>query len=155
MAVPIPNSVLPTSRQTYCCRVAITNIPAAGAHTPATIRPLLAQRPGDNLQFSPNRRVEALICTRNDVPGNLAVLLTAVGVFGTGTGWPDIIVAAIMSSLALQGPRVVIRQSLGELRSDRKPFVCGRVGISPRPHAVCMCRTGSYMVVDWGINDDL
>ena len=40
MAVPIPNSVLPTSRQTYCCRVAITNIPAAGAHTPATIRPL-------------------------------------------------------------------------------------------------------------------
>jgi Co/Zn/Cd efflux system component len=63
----------------------------------------------------------AWICTRNDVLGNLAVLLAAVGVFGTGTGWPDVIVAAIMSGLALQGATVVIRQSLGELRSDREP----------------------------------
>jgi Co/Zn/Cd efflux system component len=29
----------------------------------------------------------AWICTRNDVLGNLAVLLAAAGVFGTGTGW--------------------------------------------------------------------
>jgi Co/Zn/Cd efflux system component len=58
----------------------------------------------------------AWICTRNDVLGNLAVLLAAVGVFGTQTGWPDIIVAAIMATLALQGATVVIRQSLGELR---------------------------------------
>lgn len=58
----------------------------------------------------------AWICTRNDVLGNLAVLLAAAGVFGTGTGWPDIIVAAIMAGLALQGSSVVVRQSLGELR---------------------------------------
>jgi Co/Zn/Cd efflux system component len=58
----------------------------------------------------------AWICTRNDVLGNLAVLLAAVGVFGTQTGWPDIIVAAIMATLALQGATVVARQSLGELR---------------------------------------
>ncbi len=58
----------------------------------------------------------AWICTRNDVLGNLAVLLAAAGVFGTGTGWPDIIVAAIMAGLALQGATLVIRQSLGELR---------------------------------------
>lgn len=58
----------------------------------------------------------AWICTRNDVLGNLAVLAAALGVFGTGTGWPDIIVAAIMAALALQGATVVIRQSLGELR---------------------------------------
>jgi len=58
----------------------------------------------------------AWICTRNDVLGNVAVLLAALGVFGTGTGWPDIVVAAIMSALALQGAAVVIRQSLGELR---------------------------------------
>src|SRR5919109_2157019 len=54
------------------------------------------------------------ICTRNDVIGNLAVLLAALGVFGTGTGWPDVIVAAIMASLALQSAVMVIRQSLGE-----------------------------------------
>ncbi|MGA8177149.1 MAG: cation transporter [Pseudolabrys sp.] len=58
----------------------------------------------------------AWICTRNDVLGNLAVLLAAAGVFGTGTGWPDIIVATIMASLALQGSWLVVQQSLRELR---------------------------------------
>jgi Co/Zn/Cd efflux system component len=58
----------------------------------------------------------AWVCTRNDVLGNLAVLLAAVGVFGTGTGWPDIIVATIMAALALQGAWIVINQSRVELR---------------------------------------
>jgi len=57
----------------------------------------------------------AWVCTRNDVLGNLAVLLAALGVFGTGTGWPDVIVAVVMAGLALQGAVVVIRQSLREL----------------------------------------
>jgi Co/Zn/Cd efflux system component len=55
------------------------------------------------------------ICTRNDVIGNLAVLLAAAGVFGTGTGWPDIAVAAVMAFLAMQGAISVVRQSLAEL----------------------------------------
>jgi Co/Zn/Cd efflux system component len=59
----------------------------------------------------------AWICTRNDVLGNLAVLLAALGVFGTGTGWPDIIVATIMAALALQGAAMVIRQALDEVRT--------------------------------------
>ena len=63
----------------------------------------------------------AWVCTRNDVLGNLAVLLAAVGVFGTGTGWPDVIVAAIMASLALQGAWLVLNQSLAELRSNASP----------------------------------
>ena len=58
----------------------------------------------------------AWICTRNDVLGNLAVLAAALGVFGTGAGWPDTVVAAIMASLALQGAAVVIRQAVRELR---------------------------------------
>ena len=44
------------------------------------------------------------------------MLAAAAGVFGTGTGWPDIIVATIMAGLALQGAWMVIRQALGELR---------------------------------------
>jgi Co/Zn/Cd efflux system component len=59
------------------------------------------------------------LCSRNDVIANLAVLLAALGVFGTGTGWPDVIVAAVMASLALHGAWVVIRYSLAELRLDR------------------------------------
>jgi Co/Zn/Cd efflux system component len=56
------------------------------------------------------------ICSRNDVLGNLAVLLAALGVFGTGTMWPDIVVAGVMASLALQGSAIVMRHSFAELR---------------------------------------
>jgi Co/Zn/Cd efflux system component len=59
----------------------------------------------------------AWICTRNDVLGNLAVLAAALGVFGTRSGWPDILVATIMASLALQGAFTVIRQARLELQS--------------------------------------
>jgi Co/Zn/Cd efflux system component len=55
------------------------------------------------------------ICSRNDVIANLAVLGAALGVFGTGTGVPDLVVAAVMAVLALQGAAVVIRQATAEL----------------------------------------
>jgi Co/Zn/Cd efflux system component len=58
----------------------------------------------------------AWLCSRNDVIGNVAVMLAAVGVFGTGTGWPDVIVAAIMAALGLQGASEVMRHALLELR---------------------------------------
>lgn len=58
------------------------------------------------------------ICSRNDVVANLAVLAAALGVFGTGTGWPDIIVAAVMAVLAIQGATTVVRQALAELRKE-------------------------------------
>ena len=61
----------------------------------------------------------AWICTRNDVLGNLAVLMAALGVFGTGNGWPDVIVATIMAGLAIQGAILVIRQAVGELSPKR------------------------------------
>jgi Co/Zn/Cd efflux system component len=61
----------------------------------------------------------AWICTRNDVLRNLAVLLAALGMFGTGTGWPDIVVAAGMAAPALQGASTVLQQSLGELRQPQ------------------------------------
>ena len=59
----------------------------------------------------------AWICTRNDVIGNLAVLLAALGVFGTSAGWPDVLVATVMASLALQGAFIVLRHAWGELHS--------------------------------------
>ena len=67
----------------------------------------------------------AWICTRNDVLGNLAVLLAALGVFGTGTGWPDVIVAAGMAGLALQGAWTVLNQSRAELRISTSPTPAG------------------------------
>jgi len=55
------------------------------------------------------------ICSRNDVLGNIAVLLAAAGVFGTQQGWPDAVVAAIMATLAFQGAWMSIRAGLHEL----------------------------------------
>jgi len=60
------------------------------------------------------------ICTRNDAIGNLAVLAAAAGVFGSGTGWPDYIVAAIMSGLAMTGAVQVTRQALSELAHTQR-----------------------------------
>src|SRR3546814_15306318 len=54
----------------------------------------------------------------NDAIGNIAVVAAALGVFGTGTGWPDIVVAAILAMLGLSGGWQIVRQALGELRGD-------------------------------------
>jgi Co/Zn/Cd efflux system component len=56
------------------------------------------------------------LCTRNDVIANFAVLAAAAGVFGTGTVWPDVAVAAALAVLGLSSGRIVIRHALVELR---------------------------------------
>ncbi len=59
------------------------------------------------------------ICSRNDAIGNAAVVLAAAGVFGTGTAWPDLVVAAIMAALGISGGWQIVRQATGELRGER------------------------------------
>jgi Co/Zn/Cd efflux system component len=60
------------------------------------------------------------LCSRNDALGNIAVMLAAGGVFATATGWPDILVAALIAGLNLSAAAHVLRQALAELRSERK-----------------------------------
>jgi Co/Zn/Cd efflux system component len=74
---------------------------------------LLAYRTGDANMWS------VWLCSRNDVLGNLAVLFAALGVFGTGRGWPDLIVASSMALLALQGAWAVVTHAAAELRMAR------------------------------------
>lgn len=57
------------------------------------------------------------LCSRNDAIGNAAVMLAALGVAGTGTAWPDLIVAAGMGLLGLSAARQVITQARSELAS--------------------------------------
>lgn len=59
------------------------------------------------------------LCSRNDAIGNVAVLLAAVGVLGTGSRWPDLLVAALIAGLAISAGRAVMRQARGELASGR------------------------------------
>jgi Co/Zn/Cd efflux system component len=56
------------------------------------------------------------LCSRNDAIGNVAVMLAALGVFGTGSAWPDLAVAALMALLALWAGQSVVRQALAEMR---------------------------------------
>ena len=56
---------------------------------------LYAYREGDSNMRS------VWLCSRNDALGNIAVLLAALGVFGTGSGWPDLLVASIIAGLAI------------------------------------------------------
>jgi Co/Zn/Cd efflux system component len=63
-----------------------------------------------------NRR-SVWICSRNDAIGNIAVVAAALGVFGTGTAWPDIIVAVILAGLGMSGGLQIVRQAMRELRT--------------------------------------
>src|SRR4051794_11481251 len=74
---------------------------------------LWAYRSGDSNMQS------VWLCSRNDVIGNLAVLLAGVGVFSTSQGWPDLVVAIVMAVLALQGAWVVTRSASRELTGAR------------------------------------
>lgn len=59
------------------------------------------------------------ICSRNDAIGNIAVVAAAAGVFGTGTAWPDIIVALVLAGLGISGGWQTVRQAVAEMRADR------------------------------------
>jgi Co/Zn/Cd efflux system component len=57
------------------------------------------------------------LCSRNDAFGNIAVMLAAVGVFGTGSAWPDLAVALGMAALAIWGGWSVIQHARFELKA--------------------------------------
>lgn len=57
------------------------------------------------------------LCTRNDAIGNLTVMAAALGVFGTGSAWPDLVVAGLMATLALHGGWQVLRQARREINA--------------------------------------
>jgi Co/Zn/Cd efflux system component len=81
---------------------------------------LFAYRNGDSNMRS------VWLCTRNDAIGNVAVLLAALGVFGAGAGWPDIIVATIMGILGLTAARAVIVQARQELQAAEVTAIAPR-----------------------------
>ncbi|MDG9670491.1 cation transporter [Hahella sp. CR1] len=75
---------------------------------------LYAYREGDSNMRS------VWLCTRNDALSNIAVMLAALGVFGSGTAWPDLVVAGIMACLALSAAFQVLRHARKELRHDHE-----------------------------------
>ncbi|MBE1297976.1 cation transporter [Phycobacter azelaicus] len=58
------------------------------------------------------------LCSRNDAIGNVAVMIAALGVWSTATGWPDLIVAGIMAGLFLNSAWQILVQAIAERRED-------------------------------------
>jgi len=56
------------------------------------------------------------ICSRNDAIGNVAVGAAALGVFGSGSAWPDLLVAALM--MPSRQPRMVNVRRFADERTD-------------------------------------
>jgi len=70
---------------------------------------LYAYREGDaNMQ-------SVWLCSRNDAIGNVAVMLAALGVFGSGSAWPDLLVAVIMASLAISAAIQIVKKAYVEI----------------------------------------
>ena len=67
------------------------------------------------------------LCSRNDAISNIAVMVAALGVFGTGSAWPDLVVAAIMGTLAVTAGVSVVRHA----RSDIAEAKAGPVELTP------------------------
>ena len=61
------------------------------------------------------------LCSRNDAIGNIAVMLAALGVFGIGSAWPDLLVAIIMASLGLSAAVHVLKRATVELAFIKNP----------------------------------
>ena len=56
------------------------------------------------------------LCTRNDVIGNLAVILAAGGIIATKSNWPDLVVALGMGLLAIQSAWLVFADARREIK---------------------------------------
>lgn len=57
------------------------------------------------------------LCSRNDAIGNIAVMIAALAVWGTNTGWPDLIVAGVMAALFLTSATQIVQQAMAEKRA--------------------------------------
>lgn len=63
------------------------------------------------------------LCSRNDAIGNTAVMIAALGVWGTVTAWPDLIVAGLMAGLFLASSTQILRQAWSEYRTEQPPIM--------------------------------
>lgn len=56
------------------------------------------------------------LCSRNDIIANLSVLLAAAGVRIFDSGWPDILVGAVIAGLFLRSALTVLQESFAEMQ---------------------------------------
>jgi Co/Zn/Cd efflux system component len=60
-------------------------------------------------------------CSRNDIAANIAVLLAAGLVWVTGSGWPDLVIGALLALLFLRSAVRVFRSAAAAIRRGLPP----------------------------------
>ena len=104
------------------CRVFYVGVPAAGIMGGIGFLALVANLASVLILVKykdGNANVRSVwLCSRNDAIGNVAVMIAALGVWGTATGWPDLIVAGIMAGLFLTSAVQILKQALAEQHRD-------------------------------------
>ncbi len=75
---------------------------------------LLWQRRADDINMR-----SAWVCSRNDVVGNLGVLVAAAGVALTASPWPDIIVGLVVAGVFCRSAIQVIRAATASIPRSR------------------------------------
>jgi Co/Zn/Cd efflux system component len=73
----------------------------------ASVLLFLWRHRGDDLNMR-----SVCLCSRNDVVANVGVLLAALGVALTGSGWPDIAVGLAIAALFMASSVEVVRAAL-------------------------------------------
>lgn len=59
------------------------------------------------------------LCSRNDAIANIAIIVAAIGVLGTGTMFPDLFVAFVIAYLGVSSGLAVIKQARMERKRDQ------------------------------------
>ncbi|MBP1850164.1 cation transporter [Rhizobium halophytocola] len=72
------------------------------------------------------------LCSRNDAIGNVIVMIAALGVWGTATAWPDLLVAGVMAGLFLTSSVQILSHALREWRAGAASRTQFRVEVSTR-----------------------
>lgn len=73
------------------------------------------------------------LCSRNDAIGNVAVMVAALGVFGTGSAWPDLAVATVMGGLAITAGISVVRHARKDIREAQAALESQAFMAEPAP----------------------
>ena len=89
--------------------MSVVGLIALGANTVCLL--LLSRHRADDINMR-----SAWLCSRNDVIANASVLVAAVGVALTGSGWPDIVVGLAIALMFATSAIRVIREARHQLR---------------------------------------
>jgi Co/Zn/Cd efflux system component len=65
------------------------------------------------------------LCSRNDAIGNVVLMIAALAVWGTGTAWPDLAVAALMAGIFLTSSLQILSGALAEYRAGWQAHLSG------------------------------